>query len=724
MTLFHTRVQNQKKKDFELYTQTVEDIYSTIDASCKTRQRSKTEEKERYIVEELEKYFHLKPVEVTGQQSKKSYLDAGLELLHIRRRFVVLKENWWKEDALPLLVMDSETREEKLLLPGKWGSYLYYNEKTGKKKRVTKDTAALFGKEAYCLYPPFAEGTYTERAFWLALMKAYSFSDWMMVILITFIVTVMGLVVPYVNQYIFDIVIPSGAEEDIVPMAALLFGVVITSALFRMLRSIWIYRTGDRGRIWLESGIWNHILGLPMRFYKKYEAGDLSDRIFLLMDACKVVWENLIPALQTILFSVMYLFQVGLLAGELLFTSCKILLAVVLVQCIFALLHMKINKRHNEINARLSGFLYQVYSGIRKIKLCGAETRVFAKWASLYKQQSRIHFVQPFLVKYSRSILQAIIMAGTYFIYLRSYKTQISISDYISFQVAYGSLLATVLSVGGVGEQLALIRPAFKMTAELLAQEEESTGIKKKITHLEGNIELSNISFRYATELDYVLNNFTLSIKKGEYVAVTGASGCGKSTLFRLLLGFERPETGIISYDSQDIESLDIQSIRKCIGSVLQNDKIFDGDIFSNISLCAPDITMEEAWEAAERAGVAEDIQDMPMGMFTMISENGGGLSGGQKQRILIARVLAMNPDVLLFDEATSALDNVTQAKVTNALNELKSTRIVIAHRLSTIRSCDRVIYLQGGRILEEGTYEELIALDGEFAKLAKRQLA
>lgn len=724
MSEFYEKMQRQKKEDGIIYTQAVEKICATVDNSCAKHSQRGEELSQQKMAEEILTYFQLQPVEITPELAADGYLDAMLDVAHIRRRFVLLKGNWWKEDALPLLVEDKETEKTVLLLPGKWGGYYYYNEENGKKEKVTGKVAAVFSTEAYCLYPPFAQENFTGKTFLFAMLKAYRLSDWIMLLFVSMAVTAMGMVVPYVNQYIFNIVIPSGDGKDIFPMAALLFGVVITTAMFQLLRNIWVLRTGDRGNMWIESGIWNRIFCLPAEFYKKYESGDLAGRIFMLTDACKAVWESLLPALQTLLFSMMYLFQIHLMAGELLFTSCKILVCLLILQCIISYVRLKINRSQNEMNARLSGFLYQVYSGIRKIKLCGAEARVFGKWAEMYQKQCQSRFHLPFLVKYSKAILQLVVMAGTLLVYQKAYQTQMSVSDYISYQVAYGSLLGTVLTIGMVGEQLAFIRPAFDMASEILAQKEENSGRNKKVSHLEGRIELSNISFRYAPELDYVLNNFNLSIKKGEYVAITGASGCGKSTLFRLLLGFEHPETGMISFDDQDMESLDMQSVRRCIGTVLQNDKLFDGDIFSNISLCAPNITMEEAWDAAERAGVAEDIRDMPMGMFTMISENGGGISGGQKQRILIARVLAMKPDILLFDEATSALDNLTQAQVVRSLDKMQSTRIVIAHRLSTIQSCDRIIYLQEGKIAEEGTYEELLALDGGFAKLAKRQLA
>ena len=213
-----------------------------------------------------------------------------------------------------------------------------------------------------------------------------------------------------------------------------------------------------------------------------------------------------------------------------------------------------------------------------------------------------------------------------------------------------------------------------------------------------------------------------MKIKKGEYVAVVGPSGCGKSTLIRLLLGFEKPERGGIFYDMKNIDQIDIKSLRRHIGCVMQDGGLFNDSIYANIALSAPTLTMEEAWEAAEAASIADDIRAMPMGMHTMISEGQGGISGGQKQRLMIARAVAPKPSVLIFDEATSALDNITQKRVTEALDSLNCTRIVIAHRLSTIKGCDRILYMDHGRILEEGTYDELIEKGGLFADMVSRQ--
>ena len=262
---------------------------------------------------------------------------------------------------------------------------------------------------------------------------------------------------------------------------------------------------------------------------------------------------------------------------------------------------------------------------------------------------------------------------------------------------------------------LEIVKPFFDTVPEIAEE-------KQVLTRLSGGIELNNVSFRYNENMPLVVDDLSLKIRPGQYVAIVGKTGCGKSTLMRLLLGFEKPQKGAIYYDGRDIERIDLKSLRRRIGVVIQNGKLFQGDIYSNIVISAPWLTVKDAWEAAELAGIADDIRKMPMGMNTLISEGSGGISGGQRQRLMIARAIAPKPKILMFDEATSALDNLTQKKVSESLDSLKCTRIVIAHRLSTIKQCDRILVLDRGKIVEDGSYNSLIEKGGYFAELVARQ--
>ena len=326
----------------------------------------------------------------------------------------------------------------------------------------------------------------------------------------------------------------------------------------------------------------------------------------------------------------------------------------------------------------------------------------------------------PLLIKVNTAITSAISLAGTIVLYYLAAKTRVNPSEYIAFNTAFGAVTASFASLTGVALSVAQIKPILEMAQPILETEPESAENKTMVTKLSGNIELSNVYFRYNQNMPYVVNGMSLKIRAGEYIAIVGSTGCGKSTLVRLMLGFETPEKGAVYYDGKDLSGLDLRSLRRRIGTVTQDGSLFQGDIYSNIVISAPQLTLDDAWAAAELAGIADDIRAMPMGMQTMISEGQGGISGGQKQRLMIARAVAPKPKILIFDEATSALD--TQKQVSEALDALKCTRIVIAHRLSTIKNCDRILVLDKGQILEDGTYDELIAKNGFFAELVERQ--
>lgn len=278
------------------------------------------------------------------------------------------------------------------------------------------------------------------------------------------------------------------------------------------------------------------------------------------------------------------------------------------------------------------------------------------------------------------------------------------------------------ISMTSMSDVLARIQAILSLAAPVLSEVPEVSEDKKVVTRLSGGIELNNVSFRYKEDMPLIINNLSMRIRQGQYVAIVGKTGCGKSTLMRLMLGFEKPQKGAVYYDGKDLSHLDLKSLRKYMGVVMQNGKIFQGSIYSNIVISAPWLSVDDAWKAAEMSGIASDIREMPMGMDTIIAEGGGGFSGGQKQRLMIARAIAAKPKILLFDEATSALDNITQKQVSDALAGLKCTRIVIAHRLSTIKECDRIVVLDNGQIIEDGKYEDLVQKNGFFAELVERQ--
>jgi ABC-type bacteriocin/lantibiotic exporter with double-glycine peptidase domain len=298
----------------------------------------------------------------------------------------------------------------------------------------------------------------------------------------------------------------------------------------------------------------------------------------------------------------------------------------------------------------------------------------------------------------------------------------LSTGDFVAFHAAMFAMLGGLHSLTTSVLDMVNLKPVWERARPILEALPEDEPGKGERHVPAGAVRLSNVSFAYSGG-DPVLHGIDLAIAPGEFVAIVGPSGSGKSTLIRLLLGFDEPTRGHIEYDGRDLRGLDRRALRRAIGTVLQDGRLWDGDLYGNIAGAA-DVSVEEAWEAARAAGLAEDIEAMPMGLYTRVGEALSTLSGGQRQRVLIARALAARPRILLLDEATSALDNVSQAKVLESLGRLEATRVVIAHRLETVKRADRIVVLDGGRIVQEGTFAQLAARQGPFSALLERQTA
>ena len=472
----------------------------------------------------------------------------------------------------------------------------------------------------------------------------------------------------------------------------------------------------------VEASMMMRLLSLPASFFRKYSPGELHNRSSSVNTLCSTLMDMVLNTGLTSLTSLLYVGQVFRFAPTLVVPSLMIILVMVVFSVLSTLVQIRLNRARMELTAKESGMTYGLLGGVQKIKLAGAEKRVFAKWLNLYAEGAEITYNPPTFIKVNAVISTAIGLFSNTVLYYLAVQSNIGLSSYFAFTAAYGMLIGAFMSVSSIALSAAQIQPFLEMAEPFLKAEPETTQGKEIVTRLSGGIELNHVSFRYSEDGPYILNDLSLKIRPGEYVAVVGRTGCGKSTLVRLLLGFEQPEKGAIYYDGKDMNSLDLPFLRRKIGTVMQDAGLFQGDIYSNIVITAPQLTLDEAWEAAETAGIAEDIRAMPMGMNTLISEGQGGISGGQKQRIMIARAIAPKPKLLIFDEATSALDNKTQKQVSEALDSMGCTRLVIAHRLSTIRHCDRILVLDGGRIIEDGTYDALIEKGGSFAELVERQ--
>lgn len=577
-------------------------------------------------------------------------------------------------------------------------------------------------KEALAFYKPFPMKKMGISTLWKYILETLYPSDYLMMGLASLAVILVGLLIPRISNLIFARVLPTGNMRLFVAALIFMLSVSVSSLLFQAVSNLVTSRIDIKLSLAVEAATMMRVLSLPADFFRNYSAGELSSRAGRMNSLCDMLVSTVFSTGLTSVFSLVYITQIFAFTTSLAVPALVTIVVTVMFTLISSLAQTGISQKQMELAGKEDGMTYALISGVQKIRLSGAEKRAFARWGNLYAEEASLLYDPPVFLKINSVINTGISLFGTIVLYYIAIQSNVSVADYYTFDTAYGMVSGAFSSLAGIALTIAQIRPALEMVRPIFNAVPEISENKQVLERISGEIELNNVSFRYTENMPFVLDDLSLKIHPGEYVAIVGKTGCGKSTLIRLLLGFEKPQKGAIYYDEKDLERIDLKSLRRKIGVVMQNGKLFQGEIYSNIVISAPWLTQEDAWEAAELAGIAEDIRKMPMGMNTVISEGAGGISGGQKQRLMIARAIAPKPEILLFDEATSALDNLTQKQVSEALDHLHCTRIVIAHRLSTIQNCDRILVLDHGKIIEDGTYEELIEKKGFFAELVARQ--
>ena len=677
----------------------------------------------REALDDILKYYRCAPVKVPDSiQTAEEQMDYVLRPLGIMTRAIRLEPGWQKDAFGPMIGFLKDGNDPVALLPNLLHGYHYRDPKTGETVRITKKTASDFCEEAVCFYRPMPMKKLGIPDLLLYMKDSISVSDFVLILIATLAVTLVGMIEPRAYRILMGPVLSNRSYSILIGTAIFLLCAAFSSQLIGVVRTLLMGRIHTKTSMAVESAVMMRILSLPVSFFRGFSSGELASRAGSVSALCQMMIGNVLSVGLSSILSLLYVVQISRFAPALVAPSLIIILATVLLSTIAMFARIRISRKRMELLAKERGLSYAMVSGIQKIKLAGAEKRAFARWAGVFSEASKLEYNPPLFLKLDGVLLTAIGLIGNIALYLIAVQSNVSVADYNAFTASYGHLMGAFTALASLATAFAQMKPVLEMAEPILNTEPEVTGSKEVLTKLSGGIELNHVFFRYDENTPDVLKDLSLKIRPGEYVALVGRTGCGKSTLLRLLLGFEKPQRGAVYFDGKDLNSLDPRSVRKFMGVVTQNGQLFQGDIFSNITISAPYATLDDAWKAAEIAGSAEDIREMPMGMQTLISEGQGGISGGQKQRLMIARAVASSPKILVLDEATSALDNKTQKQVSEALDRLKCTRIVIAHRLSTIRNCDRILLLDGGTILEDGTYEKLIAQNGAFAELVERQ--
>ncbi len=640
------------------------------------------------------------------------------------RSVELTQDAWWRADVGPLLAFEQESGRPLALLPDPKQGYRVVDPISGTGERLNASTAARLHTDAFMFFRSFPEHELGLRDL---LRFGLQGTKGDVVRLLTFgaLGGLLGILTPFATGLLVDRIIPSAFTDELLHMVLLLVTAAIGISTFEITRAIAMLLIDSRIGLASQSAIIHRLLHLPAAFFRDYAAGDLAQRAFGISGILQTLSSTTQSAVLSWifgLFSYVYLFlidwQLALVATLLVTVSLLFTTAINL---------WRLAKEREMINleGKIASQVFQLLGGVAKLRANGGEKSAFALWARNFAQQNRLSFG----IGWANSLLTSfnagyvVINSLVLFAVVAYWMPQMNTGSFVAFNTAFTQFFAATLAVISAMAGSLNVLPLYERSLPILTTRPEIDETKSSPGKLTGAIDISHVSFRYEPEGPLILDDISIRIEPGEFVAFVGPSGSGKSTLFRLLLGFERPENGAIYYDGKNLSDLDVSQVRRQLGVVLQNGQLMFGDVFTNIIGSAP-LTLDDAWEAARMAGFEEDIKAMPMGMHTFIAEGAGTISGGQRQRLMIARAIVNKPRILLFDEATSALDNKTQAVVSRSIENLDTTRIVIAHRLSTIIKADRICVIDAGRLVESGNYEELMAKGGHFSELAKRQIA
>lgn len=636
----------------------------------------------------------------------------------INYRFVTLNEGWHKNSMLPLLVNQS----------GKWTAVMSdfagmcHFFKDSKTAKVSDEFAETVFDKALCFYKGFESQKVSKPYLVKYMLKCVSIKEYIFLLTAMLAVMLFSTVIPNVQYYIFNNIVPSGTKNDIFYVGCLLSGVLLISLGLYVFRGVVTANIPLKVRANLQSAVVARLLKLKSGFFTKQMSGALSNAIIAISDISKIFSGKIITDFVSAVLSVIYAVEIFIYAREFMtyvYLAFVVLIALTLVNTFFI---NKYNRNFSQRTNKVTGFVYEVFGGMENVKLNNADSVMFNRWSKLYADSLKAQ-KKPFVVKYYNGIYSFIVSVFMLVIFYVGIGESTSAASFIAFMSLYGLFLT---SVGGISPALNAVADfncAYSQLEEFFNAETEETGHKLAVDAFSGNVEFLNVCFKFPDSNNYVLEDIRFSIKKGQKIGITGKSGCGKSTILRLLLGFEQPEKGSIFIDNLDLKEINLSDFRKKLGVILQSSKLIAGDIYSNITLTYPQATPEEVNKVVELVGLKEDIESMPMGMHTYVSDDNISISGGQKQRILLARAIISKPSLLVLDEATNALDNITQAAITRYIDSTDSTAIIVAHRLSTIRNCDNIIVIDNKHIAEQGNYDELIQKKGVFYSLVKNQI-
>lgn len=702
----------------EASLQLLEDIYNEIPRNVQYSNTYDLYFAVCQLVSEAMGFKIKKPVtDIRYKPSAKQYLQIIAEDNSSRVRKIRLKKNWWDSDIGPLIVFYKKNL--CALLPQSNGSYELIDPSQGTREKLTIDHVKAIKSTAYVFYstlPKEKLSTFDILKFTFKTLKKEMIS----IVIFQLFASILMLAVPVLTGIIFDKVIPYSNTSLLLEYALLLFLICLIVILIHLIQTSALLRLRVKAKYKMKVGIWDRLLRLPLSFFREYSAGDLSYRASIVNEIQDVLGTN---AIITIISGFMSFVNIGLMiyiSGYLSLVAIALVIIIVSISSLFNILILRQKRIIIDKNTTINGILLSLINEILKIRVSHKESTAFMVWNKEFSEKLRS---QNIVNKYINGLTVfnvGFMGFSTLIIYsmVLWLGSTITFADFIIFDAAFIQFFSALIALSTVLSESIAIAPLINKSKPIFECKPEEEGHKGAF-ELDGRIVMKNIVFRYAGNDKPIFNDFNLTIQPGSFTAIVGPSGSGKSTIFRLLLALEHPESGEIQFSGINLNNMQLRNLRSQIGVVMQSTQLIPGTIFENIVGNNPMMSREEAWEIASTVGLQDTINDLPMGIDTLLNDGIQTLSGGEVQRINLARAISSKPKILMLDEATSALDNRVQYQIHQFLKEMNFTRIVIAHRLSTIIHADVIHVIAAGQCVESGSYEELMQAKGLFFRLS-----